>query len=83
MKMFLLREIVTTCLSCDMHALAIVRAETEEAARNILHNSNSHGQWLRGTQWLKSDFVSCVELPLLDGPRGIVVGSWLEQHFPG
>lgn len=83
MKMFLLRTTSMTCQDCGMAAMVVIRADDEAEARSIAARSNSHGTAVTDVDWTKSEAATCVEFPLLDGPKGIVVGSWLEQHFPG
>jgi hypothetical protein len=83
MKMFLLRTINTTCPQCGTAAMVIIRAADEMEARKIAYRSNTHGIEVTKINWMMVDEATCNELPLLDGPGGIVVGSWLKQHLPG
>lgn len=63
--------------------MIMIRAESEEEARQIANKSNSSGVVVTGIAWALPEIATCNEFPLLDGPKGIVVSSWFDQHLPG
>lgn len=83
MKMFLLRTTAMVCQDCGQSAMVMMRAENEKEAREMTNKSNSSGSHVAGVDWTDVEQATCHEFPLLDGPKGIVVGSWFDQHLPG
>lgn len=81
MRMFLLQS-VAECAECHMRTLVIFRATSDLEARELAFRSNSHGQHVTDIDWRSLAQAVCIELPLLDGPKGIVVGSHFEMVQP-
>jgi len=81
MKTFLLQTKARQCAECGMATLLVMRAESELEARRMANVSNTHGKEITSIDWLDEESTLCSEFPV-EGPKGIVVGSWFEQVTP-
>ena len=77
MKTFLLQTKEAHCETCGMATLLVMHAESEGEARLLASRSNTHGKAITGIDWLDATWTTCDEFPV-DGPKGILVGSWFD-----